>query len=92
MRRSRRPFGALAVLSLIRAYQLAVRPLLAGWGACRFLPSCSDYATECVAIHGPLRGGWMAIGRIARCHPLGGSGLDLVPPANPVAADSPLTK
>ena len=71
--------AASSVVVLIRAYQWALRPMLAGSGACRFLPSCSEYATEAVLKHGALYGGWLALKRVARCHPFGGSGLDPVP-------------
>jgi len=49
--------------------------------SCRFLPTCSEYAQEAIARHGPWWGGWLAVRRIARCHPWGGSGYDPVPPA-----------
>jgi putative membrane protein insertion efficiency factor len=72
------PFSFVA-LKLIRGYQLVVRPLLAGSGACRYVPSCSEYATESIAAYGALRGGWMSLKRVMRCHPFGGHGLDPVP-------------
>jgi len=46
---------------------------------CRFEPSCSTYALEAIEIHGALRGLWLAMRRLSRCHPLGRSGIDLVP-------------
>jgi putative membrane protein insertion efficiency factor len=69
----------------IRGYQLAFSPFFAG--SCRYLPSCSAYALEAVERHGTLRGGWLALRRLARCHPLGGHGLDPVPDFAP--ADKP---
>ena len=50
---------------------------------CRFVPSCSSYALEAVEIHGALRGGWLTIRRLGRCHPWGGSGYDAVPDPPP---------
>jgi uncharacterized protein len=70
---------------LVRLYQLFVSPLLAP--RCRYLPTCSDYAIEALARHGTLAGAWLALGRLARCHPWGGSGYDPVP-APRAAADS----
>ncbi len=52
---------------LIRGYQLLLSPVLPG--ACRFYPTCSEYATEAIARWGALRGGWLAVKRIGRCHP-----------------------
>ncbi|CUH40767.1 Putative membrane protein insertion efficiency factor [Jannaschia seosinensis] len=46
---------------------------------CRFAPTCSAYALEALRRHGGLRGGWLALRRIGRCHPWGGSGIDNVP-------------
>ena len=65
----------LAVMG-IRAYQQVISPWLRP--ACRFEPSCSHYAAEAVEIHGIIRGGWFALRRLGRCHPLGGSGYDPV--------------
>jgi putative membrane protein insertion efficiency factor len=62
---------------LIRAYQLLLSPFLGNH--CRFTPSCSQYASEAIARHGALRGGWLAIKRIGRCHPLCDGGHDPVP-------------
>jgi len=69
--------ASAALRGIVRGYQLLVSPLLPP--ACRFLPSCSDYAIEAVAQHGALRGGGMALRRLARCHPWGDSGYDPVP-------------
>ena len=63
----------------IRFYQLFISPVLLP--ACRFYPTCSAYALEAIMTHGVLRGGWLALRRLARCHPWGGSGYDPVPPA-----------
>jgi putative membrane protein insertion efficiency factor len=63
---------------VIRAYQLGISPLLLP--SCRYLPSCSDYAAEAIADHGAARGLWLALKRLSRCHPWGGSGYDPVPP------------
>ncbi len=79
-RRSARPTpGAAARLLglLIRFYRYAVSPLLPP--RCRYLPTCSEYALEAVERHGAVRGGWLAVRRIARCHPWGGAGYDPVP-------------
>src|SRR5687767_3298365 len=65
------------LLALIRAYQVMFAPMYSG--SCRFVPSCSSYAAEAVARFGAIRGGRLAIGRLMRCHPLGGHGLDPVP-------------
>ncbi|MBK8270636.1 MAG: membrane protein insertion efficiency factor YidD [Planctomycetes bacterium] len=61
----------------VRAYQLAIRPLLPG--ACRFIPGCSEYAIEAIERHGPLKGAWLGLKRILRCHPGRTGGYDPVP-------------
>ena len=61
----------------VRLYQLMLSPLMPP--RCRHLPTCSDYAMEALLEHGVLRGGWLAVRRIARCHPFGTSGYDPVP-------------
>ncbi len=70
-------FLAYPFIGLVRAYQYLVSPWLGG--NCRFDPTCSQYAIEALKRHGILRGGWLAIRRIGRCHPWGGSGYDPVP-------------
>jgi putative membrane protein insertion efficiency factor len=60
-----------------RAYKLTLSPWIGR--QCRYLPTCSDYAAEALIEHGPWRGGWLAAGRLCRCHPWGGSGFDPVP-------------
>jgi putative membrane protein insertion efficiency factor len=67
----------LAIRIMIRAYQLLVAPILPP--SCRFYPSCSHYAAEAVLRHGPGHGLWLALRRLLRCHPWGGSGYDPVP-------------
>ncbi|MEK7371222.1 MAG: membrane protein insertion efficiency factor YidD [candidate division NC10 bacterium] len=71
------PGARLAVL-VVRAYQLLVRPLLPP--ACRFLPSCSEYAKGALAEHGLARGAWLALRRLGRCHPFHPGGYDPPPP------------
>jgi putative membrane protein insertion efficiency factor len=67
----------VAAVALIRLYQLLVSPLLPP--ACRFYPTCSHYALSAVSEHGLLRGGWLALRRLARCHPFHPGGVDFVP-------------
>lgn len=68
---------SLALQLLIRSYQLLVSPFFPP--CCRYFPSCSDYARQAVCSHGPLRGGWLSLRRLLRCHPWGGLGYDPVP-------------
>ena len=63
-------------LQLLRAYKWAISPLFPP--ACRFVPTCSEYAMEAVEHYGVLRGAWMTFTRILRCHPLAHSGYDPV--------------
>ena len=62
---------------LIRIYRVAISPMFPPH--CRYWPTCSAYALEAVHRHGPAKGSWLALRRIARCHPWGGSGYDPVP-------------
>ena len=65
------------LLALIRFYRAEISPLRPP--ACRFIPTCSQYAQEAIRKYGPFRGGWLALKRILRCNPWGGSGYDPVP-------------
>jgi len=68
---------------LVRAYQIFLSPVLhffAGpLGGCRYSPTCSQYFIDAVKTHGSLRGSWIGVCRICRCHPWGGQGFDPVP-------------
>jgi uncharacterized protein len=79
-----------AIRIAIRFYQRFLNPMLkvaAGPGAgCRFAPSCSNYFLEAVTLHGPLRGSWLGVCRIFRCHPWGACGYDPVPPRHAAPA------
>jgi len=65
---------------LVRLYQLTLAPLI-GHG-CRFKPSCSQYMIDAIKEWGPLKGVWLGMRRIGRCHPWGGHGFDPVPKKN----------
>ena len=69
--------AARIILILIRAYQVGISPWLGP--ACRYEPTCSAYAEQAVRKHGAARGSWLALRRLLRCHPWGGSGHDPVP-------------
>jgi len=71
----------LVGVSIVAIYRAAISPVIHALNgpACRFEPSCSEYARDAIATHGMVRGGAMAIWRIARCNPVGGHGFDPVP-------------
>ena len=69
--------GAFFLILIIRFYQLIISPMLPP--RCRYTPTCSEYGKQAIIKHGPFKGGFLAIKRISRCHPCGGSGEDLVP-------------
>jgi putative membrane protein insertion efficiency factor len=69
------------LIALIRGYQWFISPLLGNH--CRFYPSCSQYAREAIERHGAVRGVWLAIRRVARCHPWHPGGVDPVPEPPP---------
>lgn len=66
-----------AMVFVIRLYQSAVSPLFPP--SCRFIPSCSTYAMDAIKEYGPIKGVWLGIKRIARCHPFTAGGFDPVP-------------
>ena len=70
---------ARALLFAVGVYQAFFSALMPS--ACKFYPSCSHYAAEAVRIHGARRGSWLALRRVARCHPFTPGGVDLVPDA-----------
>ena len=70
-------FLRVGALGLIRGYQFVISPLLTP--SCRFYPSCSQYAIEAVGRLGAVRGGWLTLRRLSRCHPWGAAGVDPVP-------------
>lgn len=74
---------AWVALHLLRAYKILISPLFAG--SCRFQPSCADYMSDAVRLHGTHRGILMGLRRLGRCHPFGGAGYDpVVPPQSSV--------
>lgn len=72
-----RRVAAAPFIGLIRFYQLAISPFLPN--ACRFTPTCSQYALEAFRKYGPFKGFYLSVKRISRCHPWGGHGHDPVP-------------
>ena len=80
---------AMSARGLIRAYQLTLSPFIGN--QCRFHPSCSNYALQAVDAHGAIKGSWLALKRLGRCHPFNAGGFDPVPGAtnSPAAAPGP---
>lgn len=84
------------LILLLRGYRFAISPLYGQ--VCRYHPTCSAYALEAVTLHGSVRGSWLAVRRVARCHPWAAGGYDPVPPRSsaaptpspPSAPDSPV--
>jgi putative membrane protein insertion efficiency factor len=64
-------------VGVLRGYQRTISPMLGP--ACRYVPTCSEYAVEAITVHGVLVGGYMALARLLRCHPLAHGGYDPVP-------------
>lgn len=77
--------AVLLLIAPIQAYRLLISPLFPP--SCRFTPTCSAYGIEAIRTHGPIRGLWLTIRRLSRCHPIkalgGSSGYDPVPPKSP---------
>ena len=79
----------IVVLSMLRAYKWAISPLFPP--ACRYVPTCSEYAMEAIERYGALRGGFMAFARLLRCHPFTRGGYDPVVRDADVARDGAMT-
>ncbi len=69
--------AGFVIIAVVKIYQWGISPLFPA--SCRYTPTCSHYMIEAVRVHGPLRGLWLGLKRIGRCHPWGGMGYDPVP-------------
>jgi|AntRauTorckE6833_2_1112554.scaffolds.fasta_scaffold47884_2 putative membrane protein insertion efficiency factor len=69
------------LIGLVRFYQYVISPMKPP--SCRFYPTCSSYAVEALQEHGPIKGLWLALKRVGKCHPFHPGGIDLVPEKNP---------
>jgi putative membrane protein insertion efficiency factor len=78
-------FGAWWLLAFVRFYKIFFSPFLGG--ACKFYPSCSNYAQEAIELHGARRGAWLALKRLGRCRPFTKGGFDPVPDAEDLDAE-----
>lgn len=76
-----RRLPATFLIGLVRLYQWTISPLLGP--SCRFHPTCSAYACRCLHDHGAVRGSWLTLRRLGRCHPWHPGGVDLPPPPTP---------
>ena len=65
------------LIAVIRGYRYLFSPWMGN--ACRYWPTCSEYSMQAIELHGALRGCWMTLARLARCHPYGAGGVDPVP-------------
>ncbi len=82
-----RQFAKVVVLQLLRGYKWAISPMFPP--ACRFVPTCSEYAMEAVERYGALCGGFMALTRLLRCHPLSRGGYDPVVSPRHICSEQP---
>jgi putative membrane protein insertion efficiency factor len=69
--------ASAVAIALLRTYKIFLSPLFTG--SCRFYPSCADYMSEAIQVHGTAKGIWLGTRRLVRCHPLGSHGVDPVP-------------
>ncbi|MDR0733129.1 MAG: membrane protein insertion efficiency factor YidD [Dysgonamonadaceae bacterium] len=77
IRKTIKKTGILITLIPVYFYKYCISPLTSP--SCRYLPTCSEYAMQAIKKYGAVRGGWLSVKRISRCHPCGGHGYDPVP-------------